>query len=186
MKQALLLLVASLWLSTAAAESVVPTTFSPSDPRLVAVERDVRDKGLLTHWRGSVRLRGHLVFEFSRVPPEENELYPEGASYFEPDAASLAKLPAALNNLPASPRVIEIRKTPREVLLPILGAKATNAIVNGKRERYLLAADLYLVAFSTSLDCDRRSFALEYDRIHVRMTEQQIQYCSPAGVAEVT
>jgi hypothetical protein len=168
MKQALLLFAASLWLPSLAAESVAPTTFTSSDPRLVVVKRDDREQGLLTHWRGKVQLRGHLVFEFRRVPPEENELYPDGASYFEPDAASLAKLPAALNNLPASPNVIEIRKTPREVLLPLLGAKATNAIVNGKRERYLLAADLYLVAFSTSLDCDRRSFALEYDRIVLR------------------
>ncbi len=168
MKHTLLLLVASLWFPCLAGESVVPTTFSPSDPRLVVVDRDVRDKGLLTHLRGRVQLRGHLVFEFRRVPPEERELYPEGASYFEPDAASLAKLPAALNNLPASPNVIEIRKTPQEVLLPILGAKATNAIVNGERERYLLVAELSLVAFSTSLDCDRRSYALEYDRITVR------------------
>jgi hypothetical protein len=168
MKHALPLLVACLWLPCLAGESVVPTTFSPSDPRLVVVERDVRDRGLLTHWRGTVQLRGHLVFEFRRVPPEENELYPEGASYFEPDAASLARLPAALNNLPASPNAIEIRKTPREVLMPILGAKATNAIVNGKRERYLLAADLSLVAFSTSLDCDRRSYAHEYDKIALR------------------
>ena len=168
MKYALLLLVATLSLPCLAGEPVLPTTFSPGDPRLVAIERDVPDKGLLTQWRGKVQLRGNLVFEFRRVPPEQNEMFPEGASYFEPDAASLAKLPAALNNLPAAPRVIEIRKTPREVLTPILGAEATNTIVNGKRERYVLGADLLLVAFSTSLDCDRRSYALEYDKITVR------------------
>jgi hypothetical protein len=165
MKQAFALLVALLSLPSLAGEQITPTVFTRGAPELRIVERDVQDKGLLTHWRGRVHLAGNLVFEFRRVSPEERELYPDGATYFEPDAQSLAKLPTALTNAPATPSVIEILKTPQEVLVSLLGAAAAMKIVNGDRERYLIPVKLTLISLSTVIDCDRRHYSLEYESI---------------------
>ena len=131
MKHPSLLIAALILVGASAAQPPSATVFSKADPALVQVRKDVEDEGLLSEWRGRLRLQGKLVLEFRRVAPELNELYPEGASYFEPDATSLAKLPAALNNLPLSPKVIDLRTVPAQVLTPMLGLAGARAIVQG-------------------------------------------------------
>lgn len=168
MKRVVALLSIALSLPAAADQVLAPTSFSRAAPELRLVEIDVADKGLLTHWRGRLSLTGKLVVEFRRVPPEQNELFPEGAAYFEPDASSLAKLPAALSNSPAVPNVIELRKTPREVLTPLIGSAATAAVLKGTQERYEFSATMVISSFSTSIDCDRRNFSASYERISLR------------------
>ena len=168
MKPTVALLSIALSLPAAAGEVRAPTLFSKTSPELKLVELDNADKGLLTHWRGRLLLTGKLVVAFRRVPREQNELFPQGAAYFEPDAPSLAKLPAALSNSPAVPSVIELRKTPREVLTPLIGSTAATAVLQGSRERYEYLATIVISSLSTSIDCDRRSFSARYERIFLR------------------
>ena len=163
--QFLFALAFSAWACAASAQQ--PTVFTRADPVLVLVRYDVPNQGLLTEWRGRLRLLGTLVLEFDRGPLEHRELHPDGVALFEPDSASLAKLPAALNNNPLAPTVIGLRRTPADVLSPLLGAKRTRAITQGDKERYEFPAAIWLSSLSTSLDCDRRSFALTFSRIEL-------------------
>ncbi len=149
-----------------AADSPPVTRFSPPDPALRLVERsDSYDKGSFAKWSGTLTLTGKLVVEFDRGPPEDPEADTAGVAVFEPDAKSRARLPAAQNYYAAPVSTVWLEKTPLDVLPSLIGRNRALQIIRSKVPRYELAVSVQVTSLSTSVECDHRSYSLEYAAI---------------------
>ena len=137
--------------------------FTPADRALRLVERsDNYEKGSYAKWSGKLSLTGKLVVEFDRGPPEEQEADTAGIAVFEPDAKSRTRLPAAQNYYPLPVTTVWLQKTPIEVLPGLIGRERAHKIIRSKVPRYELAVIVHLTSFTTSVECDHRSYSLEY------------------------
>ncbi len=152
--------------SAAAADRPPLAVFTPADPALRLVERsDSYEKGSYAKWSGKLSLAGKLVIEFDRGPPEEQEADTAGIAVFEPDAKSRTRLPSARNYYPSPVTTVWLEKTPLEVLPGLIGRERALKIIRSKVPRYELAVIVHVTSFSTSVECDHRSYSLEYASI---------------------
>ena len=165
MKSTLLVLALLVTLSCSAQTSPERARFSSGDPALRLTESDETGrKGYLTVWMGRVVLTGMLVIEFDRGPDGKDPTYPEGRAFFEPDSKSQAKLPAATSFYPAPVLVLWLTDKPAPLLRPLIGKQAFRRVVAGALARYEYPAKVEISSFSTSIDCDHRSYSAEVVR----------------------
>ncbi len=170
MKHALPLLVALCCANSGleAAEKPPVTKFTAADAALRHVERsDSYDKGSFAKWVGKLSLTGKLVIEFDRGPPEETEADTAGIAVFEPDTKSRARLPAARNYYAAPVTAVWLGQSPIEILPTLLGKERALQVIRGKSPRYEFVVSIDLKAFSTSVECDHRSYSIEYSAIRL-------------------
>jgi hypothetical protein len=174
MKTLIVVLVAvfSASASLAADDSPPLTKFSRHDPALRLVERsDSYEKGSYASWKGRVRLTGKLVLEFERNTEGTDEVDLHGVAAFEPDEVSRRKLPAALNNHALPVNTVRLQKTAVEVLEPLIGAVATKRLIAAPHGRFEYPAEVTLVEFHTSLECDHRSYWIKVSEVRLRRAE---------------
>jgi hypothetical protein len=118
--------------------------------------------GYFARFVGTVRLTGTLVVEFDRLPDIADDRDTEGEAFFVPDDSSRRKLPAAVGSFyPRPVTSIALDKKPRVLLLPLLGRKRSEALLNGGMARYELPAALTIKSFSSWVECDHRSYTAE-------------------------
>lgn len=151
--------------TTAAADLPTPprAAFTRWDPALRLVEKsDSYVTGSLARWQGRITLTGLLVVEFDRVPDgetrREEEIDIDGVAHFEPDARSLARLPAAKNHYPLTPKKIWIGETGRAVFVPLIGRAAFDRLQADRSSRFDFPVTLTLTELVTSVECDHRDF----------------------------
>ncbi|WP_431286193.1 hypothetical protein [Roseateles chitinivorans] len=165
--QLLALVVGALMSAGAVTAADMPTppraVFTSWDPALRLVERsDSYVTGSQARWQGRISLTGVLVVEFDR-DPEGEERAPElvdvnGVAHFEPDARSLARLPAAKNYYPLVPKILWIGATGREALVPLIGRAAFDRLQADRASRFDFPVKLTLTELATSVECDHRDF----------------------------
>lgn len=147
--------------------------FSAGDPALRLVESDETGaKGYLAVWKGRSVLTGKLVIEFDRAPHQQEQTDTVGASFFEPDAASQAKLPAAVGFYPLPVKVLWLSGKPRALLEPLIGRRGFSQVANGKLARYEYPAEIVIKEFSTGVDCDHRSYSVEVVQVRLLRPER--------------
>lgn len=138
---------------------------------LKLVERSDGAKGHYANWKGQLELTGVLVVEFQRAMPGESSPKPGlGIVFFEPDSASLGKLPAAVGKFyPGQPKSIWVENAePVPILSSLLGAERAALARDSTVPRYEVPVRLQLSEFGTSIDCDHRNFGLTYTKIVLR------------------
>jgi hypothetical protein len=178
-------LVLALALSPALADEHPPVTkFSKASKELKLVERsDSYEKGSFARWKGRLTLTGKLILEFDRAPPEEPEHQNAGVAIFEPDAASRKKLPAATNYYELPVKEVYLARSPLEVLPALVGRQKAMNIVLSKTPHYEMPVSIVLTEFSTSVECDHRSYSMGYSSMRllrpkvVALTEGQGTGC---------
>jgi hypothetical protein len=150
-----------------AADIAPKSKYTHSDPGLRLVKRsDSYELGSYAEWKGLLALTGKLVIEFDRLPSGEPEQDSEGFAFFEPDAASLKKLPRAVGPFyPLEPKVVGIEGAPKEILPSLIGAKRTAMVLNGKEPRFELPVRIMVTSFHTDVECDHRSYSIAYKSI---------------------
>jgi hypothetical protein len=147
--------------------------FSQGDPALHLTESDETGaKGYSAVWKGRLVLTGKLVVEFDRAPESTEQTDTEGAAYFEPDERSRGRLPVATSFYPAPATVLWLPSTPRRLLEPLIGKKAFRNVAAGTSARYEYPAEVHIKSYSTSIDCDHRSYSIEIVRIKLLPTQR--------------
>lgn len=147
-------------------DSAKDVKFSEWNPALRQVENDTAGlKSYIAIWRGQLTLTGKLVIEFDRDPEATEMGDAEGSAFFEPDDASRAKLPAATSFYPMPVTSIWLYESPRELLEPLVGKRGFQKISSGKMPRYEYPAEVRIKEFSTSVECDHRSYFIEITTI---------------------
>ena len=58
--------------------------------------------------------------------------------------------------------------------MPLLGPERTRKITHGDKERYEFPVAIWISSLSTSLDCDRRSYALTFSKIELLTTSVRV------------
>lgn len=126
-------------------------------------------------WRGKLKLAGLLVIEFDRVPGGAEQTDEVGQTFFEPDASSRGKLPQALGYYPAPVAALWIAKEPRSILVSLLGAERANGVLQGSAPRYEFPVEVVLKEYTSSIECDHRSYGMAYSTIRLLAQETVAQ-----------
>ncbi|WP_271009776.1 hypothetical protein [Paucibacter sp. B51] len=143
---------------------------------------DGGEDGYFARFVGTVRLTGTLVIEFDRLPDITDDRDTDGEAFFVPDDSSRRKLPAAVGRFyPRPVSSIALDKKPRVLLLPLLGRKRTDALLNGVMPRYELPASLTIKSFSSWVECDHRSYTAEVASIRP-VSSQVIAKAKPSFI----
>ena len=154
-----------------AADKSTQVTFTKADSALGRVKcEESYNKGAVC-WRGQVTIEGKLIVEFDRASVGKGVSDSKGRAFFEPSPDSAKKLPAAMDYYPAPVSVVWLHTRPRDILVPLVEAKKTNAIISGASPRYELPVTLTLSMFVADIDCDHRSYGLKYSAIRPLLSE---------------
>jgi len=159
----LLLLLSFISAALPALAEPVRSEYSTGASSLRLVSRSDGGKdGYFARFVGKVRLTGTLVVEFDRLPDMPEDRDTEGEAFFLPDQPSRDRLPAAVGSFyPRAVNSISLDRKPRQLLLPLLGRKRADSVLNGSMARYELPAALTIKSFSSWVECDHRSYTAE-------------------------
>jgi len=161
--------------SSYAADRLPQVKFTHADPALVQSACPVGYGPGSTCWRGHLKLVGLLVAEFDRVPGSAEQTDVEGQAFFEPNTEFRRKLPEALSYYPAQPSVLWLTKSPRAILVPLMGIARANLALRGKAARYEWPAEIVLTELTTSIDCDHRNYGMSYSAIRLLRSDVLVQ-----------
>jgi hypothetical protein len=142
--------------------------FTKADPALVRSNCPEDYAKDAVCWRAKLKLIGNLVVEFVDRTPDGEEISDEvGQAFFEPHFDSRKKLPEALGYYPAPVQALWLSKSPREILIPLLGVKQANLALHGKLARYKYPVEIVLTELTTSIDCDHRNYGMSFSSIYL-------------------